>query len=805
MIKKIFSRAKYYITILLASVFLISSSIAKAEAENDFVFKKGYNMVYQFIDNHDYLLIPLQDLIAGGMLCGLPCAFGGAALGVVDEAAVYYGYTDQRHLTHGILGAATFNVASPGLVSEIAGVVFGILLPTGELNLSGHQELIAPVISAAVGGAAFGTPGMVLGAAGGAVDELLIYNELADKHYITDTIVGKVSGDLLFANPLVANFVGVGLSLITAQWEKEFCDGFKTPVTIAKDLYNVYDGFIPQEQLNTHFEKQAISLVGTQLLAHVVSMAIIKRNDKLDYVFAHLDNMDDSAWSRVGTGTLKFAFFLIPCVLGHISNNVVGEYFNTKLGYALENKIRSEIYSDKNALRMSSHENYTLLMDELGDSVSTAVYSGNSLISNTVSTYINGAYGMGMIMIYAKNIVVFNILYNQAKLSVENMFASKSGVCDEKIKALQSDLDSARKDFSFNVKTIAARGGVGFTQERINNLTDDLRDIQGTQQLLSTAHMMWGWIIGNVNYLVNFYFVAREVKEGRIPFDERSKMQNAGWKVANFFSLAGENAQSVDNINRAIDRVIVIKGMIYAPDTSGDKIKRTFCDGKQLELYNLVISNPEKLLFTIDDLKLDMGKVYAVTGESGCRKSSLLSKIKGIKDNGILGTGEIHYPRINGKEPKIVMRGKDYFPSKSSLQEIISYPDKIPSDPKLNYEQRQEILALLKETNLEQFASQLDDTKDWNKIFSGGEGKRMQIVSAIIGKPDILILDEIFANLDPKSVQVVQQVLGVLKKYLPHTLIFIVDHYADTNNYDGFYDYNMHFADGKVTLRDMEP
>jgi len=42
--------------------------------------------------------------------------------------------------------------------------------------------------------------------------------------------------------------------------------------------------------------------------------------------------------------------------------------------------------------------------------------------------------------------------------------------------------------------------------------------------------------------------------------------------------------------------------MIYVPDTSGDKIKRTFYDGKQLELYNLAVSNPEKLLFTIDDL-----------------------------------------------------------------------------------------------------------------------------------------------------------------------------------------------------------
>lgn len=38
------------------------------------------------------------------------------------------------------------------------------------------------------------------------------------------------------------------------------------------------------------------------------------------------------------------------------------------------------------------------------------------------------------------------------------------------------------------------------------------------------------------------------------------------------------------------------------------------------------------------------------------------------------------------------------------------------------------------------------------------------------------------------------RVQQVIKKYLPYTMILSVDHHAEGNNYDKFYDYEVHFS-----------
>jgi len=43
----------------------------------------------------------------------------------------------------------------------------------------------------------------------------------------------------------------------------------------------------------------------------------------------------------------------------------------------------------------------------------------------------------------------------------------------------------------------------------------------------------------------------------------------------------------------------------------------------------------------------------------------------------------------------------------------------------------------------------------------------------------------------------------MLKKYLPNALILIVDHHAEDNNYDSFYDMKMHFVNKTIVLQCM--
>ena len=83
------------LVILLMPVFIFFTTKIYAESSN---------AVYQFINDHEYLLVPLSDAAAGLSLCGPWCALAGGAAGIADEGLIYYGYTDKRYFTYGILG-----------------------------------------------------------------------------------------------------------------------------------------------------------------------------------------------------------------------------------------------------------------------------------------------------------------------------------------------------------------------------------------------------------------------------------------------------------------------------------------------------------------------------------------------------------------------------------------------------------------------------------------------------------------------------------------------------------------------------
>jgi putative ATP-binding cassette transporter len=283
----------------------------------------------------------------------------------------------------------------------------------------------------------------------------------------------------------------------------------------------------------------------------------------------------------------------------------------------------------------------------------------------------------------------------------------------------------------------------------------------------------------------------------------------ANQQASSLLSWTGEHAQQMATIEQSLDRVIILEGVLNILPKSMDQINRVIQNGSQLVLDNIQIGTGDRMLVTVNELKLDMGKIYAVTGDSACGKSSLLSKIKGVKENGISGTGTIYYPRVNDRDPKIVMISQqDYFPLHSTLQEVLAYPELIPNEPELNQEQREKMLELLEEIGLHDFTGlntkveklDLDSKKDWYTTLSGGEKKKVIIISAIIKKPDILILDEIFNGLDSSSVKIAEQ---MLKKYLSDTLILIVDHHAKNHNYDDFYNQELYFADKMVTLRNI--
>lgn len=157
-------------------------------------------------------------------------------------------------------------------------------------------------------------------------------------------------------------------------------------------------------------------------------------------------------------------------------------------------------------------------------------------------------------------------------------------------------------------------------------------------------------------------------------------------------------------------------------------------------------------------LKVNKGEVVVIVGPSGCGKSTFLRCLNGLED---IQDGKIILDSDNSsfdrKKIGMVFQSYDLFPHKTILQNIILAPMKVQKRNKKEAEQ--EAIALLERIGL---SSKKDS---YPRQLSGGQKQRVAIVRALIMHPEILLLDEITAALDPEMVrEVLDLVLSLAKE-----------------------------------------
>lgn len=163
----------------------------------------------------------------------------------------------------------------------------------------------------------------------------------------------------------------------------------------------------------------------------------------------------------------------------------------------------------------------------------------------------------------------------------------------------------------------------------------------------------------------------------------------------------------------------------------------------------------------INDISLTVhkGEVIVVIGPSGCGKSTLLRCINALEDiqgGQILLDGALvdrTSKNISRMREKIgmVFQSYDLFPHKTILQNVTLAPVKVQKRKKEDAEK--EAMELLDRVGL------ADRKGDYPRQLSGGQKQRVAIVRALCMHPDILLLDEITAALDPEMVHEVLDVV----------------------------------------------
>jgi ABC-type Mn2+/Zn2+ transport system ATPase subunit len=167
--------------------------------------------------------------------------------------------------------------------------------------------------------------------------------------------------------------------------------------------------------------------------------------------------------------------------------------------------------------------------------------------------------------------------------------------------------------------------------------------------------------------------------------------------------------------------------------------------------------------------ELPRGRFTAVVGENGSGKTTLLKTLAGILPPVV---GRVEFPGPNGTPPVL-----GYVPQRDALDPLwplsafevalMGTYGRLGAGKGAGEAERQLARASLAQTG----AAELE--RKAFSILSGGQKQRVLIARALATQPDVLLLDEPTAGIDPETTQAVMEMLSRLHRERQLTILMV--------------------------------
>ncbi|MHC1783069.1 MAG: phosphate ABC transporter ATP-binding protein [Anaerolineaceae bacterium] len=186
-------------------------------------------------------------------------------------------------------------------------------------------------------------------------------------------------------------------------------------------------------------------------------------------------------------------------------------------------------------------------------------------------------------------------------------------------------------------------------------------------------------------------------------------------------------------------------------------------------LSDVVKSYKGRQVLQVDDLKIQAGQIVGLVGPSGAGKSTLLRLLNFLEAP---TKGHIRFHKTeftSGIEMPLDLRRRVtmVFQRPMLLNQSVEANVNFGLQLRGQHHTRDQVQAALEEVGLGNMA------KAKARTLSGGEAQRVALARAIVLQPEVLLLDEPTANLDPYNVGLIENIVRRLNEQHRTTLVLV--------------------------------
>lgn len=183
----------------------------------------------------------------------------------------------------------------------------------------------------------------------------------------------------------------------------------------------------------------------------------------------------------------------------------------------------------------------------------------------------------------------------------------------------------------------------------------------------------------------------------------------------------------------------------------------------KLQFLNKNFNN--KTILSIRNYEFESGKIYGIIGPNGGGKTTLLRIIGGLDKNFF---GEILYDDFEYNkdfEKMITYLSQNPYMLNRTVYENIAYPLKIRKCSK--EEIKNKVNKMLDRLNIQELSE-----KKAVKL-SAGEKQKVSLARGLVFNPKLILLDEPTANIDPNTVELIENILIDYQRLTKATILIV--------------------------------